>query len=170
MTDAATDRLVLRHWPMKLGFAGVALLCLGSAVAAARQVLVMDGDRPELVLAAALASLALLALAVGASIKVRDRLILDDDGLTMVTGFRRHRLGWDEVDGWEVESGPRRWLVRAWCGERPVVVWRLMMLSGFGESTVTDETYPQPPLAAPGSVHRTFDELFAHWRAARDPD
>ncbi|MGH8877694.1 MAG: PH domain-containing protein [Stackebrandtia sp.] len=167
MSDTTTDRLTLRHWPTLLSFAGVALLCFGGLVPMARTMFPMaSGDRPERLLLAAALFLAVLVLGVCATVKLRSRLILDDDGVTSVSTFSRHRLTWSQITDWEVESGPRRWLIRAWCDDRPHVVFRLLMPGSFGNSTVTDETYPEPPLPAPGGVHKTFDELIAHWRAS----
>lgn len=169
MTDAPADSLVLRHWPTRFTFVGIGLLLFAMVAVMARKATAMEfGDRPELVLLAWSSCLVLLALGAGAFAKVRERLVLDDEGLTMVRAFKRDRLEWPEVTRWEVESGPRRWLVRAWCGDRSVVVFRLMLPAGFGTSTITDETYAQPPRLAPDSVHKTFDQLVVHWQVARD--
>lgn len=171
MTDASSDRLVLRHWPTLLTFAGIALLCFAGLVPMTRRAATMRADgQPEKLVLVWLLCLLLLVLGVSAIAKLRERLVFDDHGVTMVKAVGRHTIPWSEVTGWEVESGPRRWLIRAWCDERPIVVFRLLLPSGFGHSTVLDETYPEPPLAAPGSVHRTFDELVVHWQAARDAD
>ena len=167
MPDSSGDRLTLRHWPSLLSFAAVAALCYIGLVPMGITIAGMEfGDRPERRMLAVVLFGLVAVLGVCATAKLRSRLLLDDDGVTTVSTFHRSRLEWSQITGWEVESGPRRWLIRAWCDDEPSVVFRMFMSGSFGQSTIDTETYAEPPLAAPGVVHRTYDELLAHWQTA----
>lgn len=161
--------ITIRHWPGAVCAIVVALACAATAVSLVPRIggVFAAGDPMKSLLSVAMV-LVLAALAVFGALVSRSRVIIGETGVTVVGGLRRGFIPWDDITGWETEEAGRAWLIRAWLGDTPQVVFRVRPLVGGGFGG-TDGIPVDPPPHAPAVVHRAFGALHDTWRSTRRP-
>lgn len=165
--DTAALPITIRHWPGAVVAIVVALACAGTAVSLVPRLggVFAEGDPVRMMLSVAMI-VGVVALSVFGVLMSRARVIIGEDGVTVVGGRRRGFIPWADITGWETESSGRTWLIRAWLGDTPQVVFRVRPLLGVN-LTMSDEFPSDPPPDAPALIHRAFDALHDTWLAGR---
>ena len=111
------------------------------------------------------AGVAFVAAALAALPMLRIRSILDDEGLTLVSAYRRHRFAWTEIIEISADAHHGYWLlqVRSAERERTAVFFPVRLAS----MPVDQGTHLQEPSAdTPYGLYKFHAELWEAWQRA----
>jgi hypothetical protein len=156
------DRITLRFWPWLVlcvvgiaAFAGLGFIAFyiasGRASTVSRVIAVLIG-------------LGLAALIVYLLASLRTRTVLDREGGTAISAFRRERLRWSDVDRIDAVHILPGWAVRAWQGDAHMI---LFMCHDTHGRRPTAATFDTPPHDSPRALIDGYALAIRYWRAAR---
>lgn len=161
-----TGRRVLRCWRELALIAFLAAFALFIFVFCLA--IMIRGELPDYSFPRVLGMIGILAAALactaGASAALRRRVIMDGNGIEVVSAFRRRRLPWAEIEQVTLRSGWRAWLVCVRTAEREhrVFAYPVTVLASSD-----DQRYESAPPHTPWGLRRLYGRLREEWEARR---